>query len=213
MPYECQQILDRLHEKNMGRTVQQIKSLLNQIFDCAIRHCLVDKNPLEIVVLEAHTSKHGKSLTKEEEQQLLSDVKDPRFKLYFALGLYTGLRPNEAYHVKREGKFIVTINSKRKNGEIQYKRIPIIPALEPYIKDADLSDIPTVKYLRQEMKKLLPNHFLYDLRTTFYSRCKEYGVADAARDEYVGHSSGRLGDTYTDLSDEYLLKEAEKLSE
>lgn len=67
MPYECQQILDRLHEKNMGRTVQQIKSLLNQIFDCAIRHCLVDKNPLEIVVLEAHTSKHGKSLTKEEE--------------------------------------------------------------------------------------------------------------------------------------------------
>lgn len=123
------------------------------------------------------------------------------------------MRPNEAYHVKREESFIVTINSKRKNGEVQYKRIPIIPALEPYVKDADLSDIPTVKYLRQEMKKILPNHILYDLRTTFYSRCKEYGVADAARDEYVGHSSGRLGDTYTNFSDEYRLKEAEKLSE
>ena len=54
-------------------------------------------------------------------------------------------------------------------------------------------------------------HIFYDLRTTFYTRCEECGVAPPARDEFVGHSSSVLNATYTDLSDEYLLKEGEKL--
>ena len=39
----------------------------------------------------------------------------------------------------------------------------------------------------------------------------ECNIADAARDEFVGHSLGVLGNAYTDLSDEYLLKEGKKL--
>ena len=51
----------------------------------------------------------------------------------------------------------------------------------------------------------------YDLRTTFYSRCLEGGVADIAQRLFVGHSLGELGNAYTDVSDEYLLKEGKKL--
>lgn len=67
-----------------------------------------------------------------------------------------------------------------------------------------------VKHSR--FNKLFPKHKLYDLRTTFYTRCQECGVADVARDEFVGHSLGALGNAYTDLSDEFLIREANKLN-
>jgi integrase len=69
------------------------------------------------------------------------------------------------------------------------------------------------RHAKKTRNSRLPNHKLYDLRTTFYTRCDEYGVAAPARDEFVGHSSGVLTNTYRDLSDEYLLKEGAKLNE
>ena len=44
------------------------------------------------------------------------------------------------------------------------------------------------------------------------SLCDEYGVAAPARDEFVGHSAGKLTNAYRDLSDEYLLREGSKLN-
>jgi integrase len=66
--------------------------------------------------------------------------------------------------------------------------------------------------LRKCFKSVFPNHIIYDLRTTFYSRCDEFGVSVPARDEFVGHSNGALTNAYRDLSDDYLLKEGEKLN-
>ena len=43
-----------------------------------------------------------------------------------------------------------------------------------------------------EVKQILPNHKLYDLRTTFYTRCMECGVAEIAIKKFVGHTLGGL---------------------
>ena len=126
--------------------------------------------------------------------------------------MYTGLRPNELSTAKIQGDFIIAINSKRKNGKIEYKRIPIIDALRPYI-DKEIPELPTIQLLRRRVSAALPNHKLYDLRTTFYTRCDEFGVAAPARDEFVGHSGGALTNAYRDLSDEYLLREGRKLND
>ena len=156
-----------------------------------------------------HESQHGVTLTKEEEKKLLNSTNDVILRNALALGLYTGMRPNEYKTTKIEGKFIVAINSKRKDGKIEYKKIPITTMLEPYI--ANGLNLPTEKRLRDAIRAVLPDRKLYDLRTTFYTRCMECGVAEPALKEFVGHSFGQLGDAYTDLSDEYLLQEGAKL--
>ena len=211
-PADCQRLLDSIFDEGKGKTATDVHGLLSIIFKTAILHGIISTNPLNIVILQKHEKTHGTALSKDEEKKLLNYFKDTRYEQSFAILLYCGLRPNELETAKVDGKFIVAKNSKRKNGKVEYKKIPISPMLAPYVTDKELVLIENknVNYLRTKMKEALPNHILYDLRTTFYSRLKECGVADNAINEYVGHSLGVLGNTYTDLSDEYLLKECKK---
>jgi integrase len=209
-PADCQSLIDDILAEGKGKTADEIYSILSILFKGAIAHKLISDNPLSIVVKTKHQYKHGTALTKDEEELLLKAHKNTNFEILFALLLYTGLRPNEYSSAKIEGKFIVAINSKRKNKKVEYKRIPITPMLAPYITEDTKFEFPFKGTLNAKFKAVLPNHILYDLRTTFYSRCKECGIADAARDEFVGHSLGALGNAYTDLSDDYLLKEGAK---
>ena len=83
--------------------------------------------------------------------------------------------------------------------------------LRPYMDGVTEIKFFIPECMREKFNSILPEHKLYDLRTTFYTRCQECGIAPVARDEFVGHSLGKLGNTYTDLSDEFLLKEGQKL--
>ena len=146
----------------------------------------------------------------EEETRLLQAYPNTKYQIIFALALYTGLRPNEYNTAKIKEQFIVAINSKRKNQRVEYKKIPITPMLAPYLQGIQKFESINRDVVREKFKAILPNHIIYDMRTTFYSRCKECGIADAARDEFVGHSLGALGNAYTNLSDEFLLQEGAK---
>ena len=208
---QCQSLLDDLLARGMSKTNNEIYSMLNGIFKMAVAHGIIEKNPMAIVIIEKHQRQHGTALTKDEEKVLLAGVKNSRSELCIAVALYTGLRPNELETAKVSGKFIVAVNSKRKGGKVEYKKIPITKMLKPYLKGVNEITGPSLKCIRKDFNQVLPNHIFYDLRTTFYTRCEECGVAPPARDHFVGHSSGVLNNTYTDLSDEYLLKEGEKL--
>ncbi len=83
--------------------------------------------------------------------------------------------------------------------------------LAPYIKDTQEIKFLGLKKLREKFNSIIKNHILYDLRTTFYSRCIECGVSEIAQKLFVGHSLGELGNAYTDVSDEFLLREGAKL--
>lgn len=210
-PFACQKLLDELVGRGLGKTAAEIKSILNGIFNMAIRHNLIKHNPLDVVFFVKPESEHGKALIREEECKLLTETAGTPYQLMFAIALYTGLRPNEYKTARIEGQFIIAVNSKRKNRRVEYKRIPITPMLRPYLEGVTELKFYVHNRISERFREILPNHRLYDLRTTFYSRCKECGVADDARKEFVGHSDGALARAYTNLSDEYLLREGEKL--
>ncbi|MBR2578520.1 MAG: hypothetical protein IKE41_00050, partial [Clostridia bacterium] len=134
-----------------------------------------------------------------------------RFRQAIAIALFCGLRPNEYYKIEYKSPFIIAENSKRKNRKVEYKKIPVINALQPFLTNG-IEKLPTEKHLREFLNKILPTHTLKDLRKTFNTRCKEYGVSEHARKHFIGHSIGKLEGTYTQLSDEYLLTEAKKLN-
>ena len=211
-PDKCQTLIEGIQAEGKGKTADEIYSLLSIIFKGAIAYGIITKSPLAIVQIQKHVYQHGVALSKDEEKLLLTRLIEPDFKIAAAIALYTGLHPNELETAKIKGDFIIAINSKRKNKKVEYKRIPIIDALRPYLKNG-IPVLPTPQLLRRRVSAALPNHKLYDLRTTFYTRCDEYGVSQPARDEFVGHSGDALTNAYRDLSDEYLLKEARKLNE
>lgn len=210
-PPICQNFLDDIAATGMGKTVEEVFSLLNGIFKAAIKHTLIVHNPLDIVIHDKHERVHGKALTIDEEKFLLQNAKEP-FKTIFAIMLYTGVRPNEYETIQIIGQMIYANNSKRHGGKRETKRIPITPMLKRYLF---LDEIPRkpIYTIRRAFNAIFGDkHVLYDMRTTFYTRCQMYDIAPAARDEFFGHSSGVLGNTYTDLPDDYLIKEGQKLN-
>ena len=212
-PKDCQTLIESIEKTGKGKTADEIYSLMSVIFKVAIKHGILQRNPLEIIFHLKHEHKHGKALSREEETLLKKSLLDSPLYPSIMLMLYTGLRPNELSSVKIDGDFIVAVNSKRKHKHVEYKKIPIIKALRPYIGNGIFANFNnyTLDKMRSCIKSILPEHILYDLRTTFYSRCKEYGVSEYALSEYMGHSLGAIANAYTDLSDEYLLNESKKL--
>ncbi len=210
-PPMCQDLIDDIVATGKGKTAEEVFSLLNGTFKTAIKHNLIVHNPLDIVIHDKHEREHGKALTVEEEKYLLQTAAEP-FKTIFAIMLFTGIRPNEYETVQIVGDMIHANNSKRHGGKRETKRIPITPMLKRYLSsDSEIPKMPIYTIRRAFNSIIGDKHVLYDMRTTFYTRCKMCEVAAAARDEFVGHSSGILGNTYTDLPDDYLIKEGQKL--
>ena len=215
-PSDCETLINGMVSAGKARTAEDLFSLLSIIFKGAIAHGIIQRNPLDIVPRVRHERQHGKALSAQEEFELFQRAHGTPYEIFYAIILYCGLRPNELKTARIEGAFIVARNSKRKNQKIEYKKIPICKKLATYLNEIgnDLRSLDwrAEKTLSQRFPGFCPEHKLYDLRTTFYTRCKELGVADSARDAFVGHSLGVLGNSYTDLSDSYLLKEGKKLN-
>lgn len=210
-PVQVQQFLERYNEKE--RTKETLHSLLNQIFVCAVKHGLIKLNPLDMCFYKKHERKHGKAISKEEEKLLLSAYAGTNFLLDFVIPLYTGLRPNEYKTATVDGNFIKAKNSKRKNGKTEFKRIPITPMLKPYLLGVTNLKLHHPVTIAEKFKQVLPTHMLYDMRTTFQTRCTECGVTEIAIGLFMGNAiGGELKKAYTDISDEWLLKEGEKFN-
>ncbi len=211
-PAMCQKLFDDISNKGLGKTLDEVHTRLNQIFDMAINHGIIKINPLCVTIFRAHERKHGKALTKDEEKHLLEVTAGTPYQLMFAVALYTGLRPGEFKTARIDGEFIVALNSKQKNNKVDTKRIPITPMLRQYLEGVQELRFYVPQRIREKFRSILPNHSLKDTRATFFSRCIVCGVSKVALKKFMGHSLGKVSDAYADLPDEYYIKEGNKLS-
>lgn len=209
-PTQIQSFIDGF--KQTGRLAETLQSILNQILECALKHGLIKINPIGMCFFVKHERKHGTALTKHEEKRLLDFYDGTPFQIDFAIALYTGLRPNEFKTAVMEGDFIKAKNSKRKGGKTESKKIPISPMLKAYLSESGEIHMHSADAITNKLKAVFPNHMLYDLRTTFQTRCTECGISDVAIGLFMGNAiGGELKKAYTDVSDEWLLQEGEKL--
>lgn len=220
MPLDCIRVFNVLKEKNLERTAEGCYGNLKRIFDFAVDSGAIRSNPMKSIKPIKHERKNGIPLSKEEEQKFLERIKGMKYEAVFILALYTGLRPCEYETARIEGDFIVAQNRKQKNvKKIVFKKIPITPMLRPYIPLIE-SNMPiwaelTVKSGKRacwQFQEMISNHKMYDLRTTFATRCQECGVSETVVQTWMGHSPRTLlGKVYTKYSDEYLLSEGKKV--
>lgn len=213
-PLKCQALLNGILAEGKGRTAEDVKFILGEIFRAAVGEKLIADNPMQFVKIPKHQRQNGSALSRQEITEFIEACKKSPYQRLFMLYLYTGIRRNELHGAKIDENFITVACGKCRTGQRQqYRKIPIAPNLRQYlpISEEELGTANDV--ITKNFKKLCPAHNLYDLRHTFTTRTQESGINKTLVDVWTGHKDNRdmTASVYTHFSDEFQLAEIVKL--
>ena len=207
--------LDKILKDVKPRKYEDLRTLFNGIFKYAIASGIIQHNPVALIPFKRAERQSRDALPEEEIYAFLERVELPEFEL-IRQGAYLlyffGLRPCEVdEETRKEGDFLVARNRKRKNGKIEYKKIPI-PKQAQGLIDWDKPLIFNCTRVTRDrlFKKLLGNgeRTAYCLRHTFSTVCQEALKRPDIVDIWMGDSSERLvGRVYTHFSDKFMRKQ------
>jgi integrase len=219
---DIQDYLNGLLEQEKNRTAKKLQQILSAAFDFASEEYGI-KSPMTKIVLPHYEVKKGNALTKAEEKQLveycLAHLTQSACHALLIL-LYTGMRVGELKTSTLHDKYIECETEKTRKGyKKEFRKIPITPMLKrvlPYIDFAKaISASPD--WIKDCLKKIFPNHHTHELRYTFITRCKECVQNLELVMLWSGHKFDKDVKTsavdrgYTDYSEEYYFKEAQKV--
>lgn len=204
--------IDAILKEVKPRKYEELRTLFNGIFKYAVASGIITHNPVALIKFKRAERQSRESLSKGEIVAFLERIKEPKYDeiRQFAYILYFfGLRPCEIdEETHREGNFLVTRNRKRKNGKIEYKKIPI-PTQAQELIDWDkplTADLHRLK-INDIMKELLADKTAYCLRHTFATVCQQYVRPDIV-DIWMGDSPQRLvGKVYTHFPDDFMYEQ------
>lgn len=207
----------RQFEEN-PRGYEDMRTLLNSIFKYAIASGIILHNPVTLVPFKRAERKKRNRMTDLQIYSFLKRLKEPKFapvrQLAYVLYFF-GLRPceiDEEAHF--ENGFLICRNRKRKNGKVEYKKIPV-PKQAQGLIDFDKPVNPSLSYDRwlDIMKEALGEGLTpYNLRHTFASVCSETVRPDVV-DVWMGDSSERLvGRVYVHFKDDFMREQMDKVN-
>ena len=204
--------IDTILKDVKPRKYEELRTLFNGIFKYAMASGIIQHNPVALIKFKRAERQNREALSEEEIKSFLERVELPEFEpirqgaylLYFF-----GLRPCEVdEETHRENDFLITRNRKRKNGKIEYKKIPVPKQAQGLID----WDKPLVfncsDWKRDKLFKALlgdGENTTYCLRHTFSTVCQEYLQRTDIVDIWMGDSPQRLvGKVYTHFSDKFM---------
>ena len=185
-----------------------------------------DDNPVTLIPFKRAERQSRAALATEEIYAFLKQVELPEFepiKQGAYLLYFFGLRPCEIdEETHREGDFLIARNRKRKQGKIEYKKIPVPKEAQGLIQWDKPLIFNCTRITRDRLfKKLLGdcNKTAYCLRHTFASICAQsfekskfsgetqiFKTSDLV-ELWLGDSPERLvGKTYIHYSDDFMRK-------
>lgn len=204
--------LDKIMKEVKPRKYEELRTLFNGIFKYAIASGIITINPVTLIQFKKAERKSKDALPTEEIMNFFANVKDSKYD-NIRQGLYLlyffGLRPCEIdEETRREGEFLITRNRKRKQGKIEYKKIPIPKQSQGLINwDTPLTFNCSTWKRDTLIKELLGEKTGYYFRHTFSTLCQEKVRPDIV-DIWMGDSPQRLvGKVYTHFSDKFMREQ------
>ena len=199
------------------RLYEDLRIVLNSIFKYALACGFISHNPMLPIPFKKAERVNRRPLSSDELHRLIQRLNEPEFasyKQFFFILLFFGLRPCELADARFEGNFLVARNAKRKNGKIEYKKIPVCPQAKELLDfSTPFSCSYTTNSLNRIFKKIMadPTITQYSLRHTFATVCQQYVRPDIV-DIWMGDSSERLvGRVYTHFPDNFMYEQMQKV--
>lgn len=209
--------IDTVMKDVKPRKYEELRTLFNGIFKYAVASGIIQHNPVALIKFKRAERQTRDALPKDEiiafleriKQSKYDEIRQAMYLLYFF-----GLRPCEVDNdAHKEGNFLIARNRKRKNGKIEYKKIPIPTQAQGLIDwNKPLTFQTQSKYAQDELiKDLLGGKTGYYLRHTFSTVCQQYIRPDIV-DIWMGDSPQRLvGKVYTHFPDEFMCEQMQKV--
>lgn len=208
--------IDEILKAVKPRKYEELRTLFNGMFKYAIASGIITHNPVALIKFKRAERKNRDALSKNDIITFLDKIQRPKYERIKQASLllyFFGLRPCEVdEETRREGNFLVVRNRKRKNGKIEYKKIPIPLQAENLIDwNKPLTFGVTPKIYYDWYKEILGDKTPYYLRHTFSTVCQQYVRPDIV-DIWMGDSPQRLvGKVYTHFPDDFMYEQMQKV--
>lgn len=163
---DCQQFLNELINEGKGRTAEEAKNLLSWVCSAAVADRILPADVMALVQILPHRRTVGKVIPREYMRAFFAKEPQTRAELCLWLLAYTGMRPCELSALTFDELGFVSIQTaKRKKWEApETRRIPLHPALLPYIERIRAALPVSLFLLERSFKRHFPPDFrLYDL--------------------------------------------------
>lgn len=222
LPMDIQPLFDELYEKGLGKTSENVRTILKGTFDFAVANRLCPNSPMKGVIVEKHSRKAGRALNQNEIdafKKAVGPVKD--YGILYLIILYTGIRGCEVEKMTFdwENGTCTVFNGKlkryqKRNPENLTRTFPIFAALYPLREriESEAWRMPARK-ISNDLSKFWSGSTVKDLRHTFCTKAREARIENELVNLWTGHLPGEnmTANVYTHFSMDYQKEEAKKL--